>query len=230
MATLHPGILFTGSIQDLVAYKRKDSNKITVKLKTGPSKKMIETLPQFQRTRENDKEFGGRSTTAKWFIRAIEPLKIMSDTNLNALMNRVLKTIQEMDSSGARGCRDVRISAAPALLEGLNVNLRNNFDSIIMNPVQGSINRSELTARVTLPGLLPGINFQPFGTFPFYQWTFTLGLAPDGFYDGPDNLYKTANDYGIMRPVTVYSGWMPVLQPTGEQVVDITYPTIALDD
>jgi hypothetical protein len=59
------GIPFIGSLGTLSAYKRKDSDKIILRGKGGPSKEQIKNGAQFELTRHNISEFGGRSKAAK---------------------------------------------------------------------------------------------------------------------------------------------------------------------
>jgi hypothetical protein len=41
---------------------------IIIRLKGGPSKRMIKSHPSFELTRRNNKEFGARSTASKWIM------------------------------------------------------------------------------------------------------------------------------------------------------------------
>ena len=55
---------FEGRIGNIVAYKRRDSNKTYLRIKGGVSKKRIKTDKAFQGTREVNKEWGGCAKAA----------------------------------------------------------------------------------------------------------------------------------------------------------------------
>ena len=68
MAGQESGLGFTGSLHNISAYKRRDMDTIIIRLKGGPSKRMIKSHPSFELTRRNNKEFGARSTASKWIM------------------------------------------------------------------------------------------------------------------------------------------------------------------
>ena len=67
MAKLDGTIQFTGSLQNLSFYKMRGSDKIIVRKKGGPSRKQVKHSPNFENTRHNNSEFGGRALAAgRW--------------------------------------------------------------------------------------------------------------------------------------------------------------------
>src|SRR5689334_9870332 len=122
MARLLPNFMFTGSMSNMSAYKRHDSDKIILRTKGGPSKQKVKTSPSFEVTRKNNKEFGGRASTTARILRVFEYLKPIIDYNVTAQMISLLRAIQELDTEHERGQRNVLISKNPRLLEGFNLN------------------------------------------------------------------------------------------------------------
>ena len=59
MAKLIGEFQFEGSIGNLSAYKRKDSDKIILRTKGGPSKRRIKTAPEFAVVRLYNLEWNG---------------------------------------------------------------------------------------------------------------------------------------------------------------------------
>src|SRR4051812_15148114 len=116
MAKLLPNFMFTGSMSNLSAYKRRDSDKIILRMKGGPTKRKIKTSPNFGETRKNNKEFGGRSTTSGNLLDAFLYLDPVKDYNIAGPLNSLLKSIQELDTENEKGKRHVLISRNPRLL------------------------------------------------------------------------------------------------------------------
>jgi hypothetical protein len=182
-------------------------DKVILRTKGGASKRRIKSDPDFANTRRNNAEFGGRATAAKWIRRVLYPLQQLADHNLQAGLNSRLKPIQEMDTLSIWGERNILLSKDPRLLEGYNLNATNLFDSVVRNPVVAEVSRMDLHAQLTLPALVPGINFYSPWKAPVYSFIATLGIIPDLVYD--KNGYKAMADYMDIYPRVMKTGWFP---------------------
>src|SRR5687768_10428056 len=131
MAQLDGVIQFTGSLQNLSAYKMRGSDKIIIRKKGGPTKKQIKYSPGFENTRLNNKEFGGRAVAAACIKHCLRPLMFLADYNITGPLNALLRPIQKMDTKSVRGTRHILLSEQPRLLEGFSLNRRYMFDSIV---------------------------------------------------------------------------------------------------
>ena len=120
MAKLHGPLNFTGKLDEISAYKRKDCEGIILRMGWGPSKEDIQTKDNYENTRRNNAEFGGRSTTGKYIKKLFDPLKTVLDYNISPVLNGLLKPVQNEDRESHWGQRNVLISRKPFLLEGLN--------------------------------------------------------------------------------------------------------------
>lgn len=207
MGVMTPGFEFTGSVGNLSAYRMRGSDKIIIRTKGGASKEKIKKAPQFELTRRNNHEFGGRSTTVKWIRRMLHPVKELADYNIAGSLNALLKPVQALDAISEWGKCNVCLSKAPHLLEGFSFNKHNSFDSIVRNPVRCTITKESLTANIELPELMPGINFFVPGRFAFFSHVVSFGVVPDVFY-GKNN-YHAATGYNEFYPSTVYTNWHP---------------------
>jgi len=65
MANVDPDIKITGSMQNISFYKIRGSEQTYSRRKGGPTAEQIKNDPQFEVTRKNNKEFGGRSAAAR---------------------------------------------------------------------------------------------------------------------------------------------------------------------
>jgi hypothetical protein len=206
MARLHGPFLFNGKLKGLSAYTMQGCDGIILRTPYGPSKEDIKTKPAYELTRRNNSEFGGRSTAVKWIRRILHPLKSVSDHNLSAPLNALLKPIQEMDRQSEFGKRNILISQAPQLLEGFNCNLKYPFDSVVRNPPGYTLLRESLGAVVEFPALLPSLTFFAPGAHPYFRLVTVLGVVPDFYYALPIYRPKEGHEQQL-HPQVVYSDW-----------------------
>ena len=225
MAKLKGDILFTGSLGNVTAYKRRDSDAVIIRQKGGPTKKQIKTSHSFDIVRRNNAEFGGRSTAVKWIRRVLWPQKAMADYNFTALLNSLLKPIQEMDTVSGYGKRNILFSTNPKLLEGFSLNRRSTFDSVIRNPVTSTIDKDTGTATLIIPALLPGINFFVTGRYSAYSIVCALGILPDFIYNA--NAYTPLLQYdSIPLPVVHTTDWLPVVHVSPQLEINLQLPNL----
>jgi hypothetical protein len=205
MAKLSGPLHFEGKLDDISTYKMKGCEGTVLRRSWGPSKKDIKTKDCYDLTRKNIAEFGGRSTNAAYIKRVLAPLKGVLDYNLNSVLTGLLKRVQEADLESTWGNRNVLVSRKPFLLEGLNLNRRNPFDAVISSPVQVTVDKQEGTALVSVPELLPSVNFFPPSNFSVCRITALLGIAPDFYYAQPR--YKPLPAFQQWQNVTESSDW-----------------------
>jgi hypothetical protein len=215
MAQLIGELQIIGSLQNLSAYKMRGSNKIIVRKKGGPSKNKVRHSPTFEKTRMNNKEFGGRSKAASHIKRLLWPLLSLADYNITGPLNALLKPIQEMDKESDWGQRNILISKNPRLLEGFPLNRRYLLESIVRTPFAWSIQKEQLT--VDIPDLLPGINFIVPGNYSWYQIIAVAGQVPDLFYNKYRYKPQDQHDYFDVTETE----WLPVnsAAPAGKLVI-----------
>ncbi|OQP44653.1 hypothetical protein A4H97_09820 [Niastella yeongjuensis] len=206
MATLISTLQITGTLDNLSYYKMRGSDKIIVRRKGGPSKNQVKNSDQFEQTRLNNKEFGGRSMTAKQIKSSMFPMRYLADHNIIGPLNALLKPIQELDTVSEKGEREVRITRYPKLLEGFQLNRRSMLESIVRTPVKYNIQNQQVI--VEIPELIPGINFLPPDNYPFYQFIAITSMVPDVMYN--ETLKKKYEPVG--EPYTAFTDtdWLPV--------------------
>lgn len=148
----------TGSLGNLSFYLRKDSEKFLVRTKGGPTKEQIKNDPNFERTRENMSEFGGRAAASKQIMNAVRELKLLADYNIAASLQPLLAAIQKFDQESKRGQRHIFLSRQAQWLADLEFNKKNPINSIVRNPPVFTIDRAAANATIEIPELLPGLN------------------------------------------------------------------------
>jgi hypothetical protein len=205
MAKLHGLLNFTGKLDEISAYTRKDCEGIILRMGWGPSKEEIKTKDNYVNTRRNNAEFGGRSTTGKYIKQLLDPLKTVFDYNISPVLNGLLKPVQDEDRESPWGHRNVLISRKPYLLEGLTLNRRNPLESVISTPIKFEVDKEAGTALINVPELMPSVNFFPPENFSVCRITTLLGLMPDFYFAEP--LYKPLQDVSQWLPVVASTDW-----------------------
>ncbi|HEY1114435.1 MAG TPA: hypothetical protein VGE66_12775, partial [Chitinophagaceae bacterium] len=104
MAKLNTPFAFTGNLQGVVAYTRKDlPGTVILRAQAGPTAGDVHTKPSYDITRRNNSEFGGRSTTAKWIRSTLYPLRHLEDYMVNSALTKLLKPVQLLDTNSPFG-------------------------------------------------------------------------------------------------------------------------------
>lgn len=146
-------IRLDGTIGGISFYKLDGED--LAKVANGPSKERIQSEPSFQRTRENNAEFGGSATAAKSMRLALaSALQTMADSRLTSRLTKLFKEIN-LKGTGTRGQRPIMVSANKTMLENLDFNIRTHFSSVFNAPFSFSNNAARLQGTVTVAAFLP---------------------------------------------------------------------------
>ena len=135
----------------------------------------LKTGDNFEITRLNNSEFGGRATTSSWVMNRMGKLKALADYNIAGPLIKLLKHVQVMDTVSPHGQRNVCLSFNPGLLAGFSLNKKNPFDAVIRSPINYNIDRNNLKATIEIPALQPGINFFVPRSYPRFGMQAALG-------------------------------------------------------
>ena len=132
-------IKIEGTIDDLTFYKSK--NGYRVRKKTGVNAERIQSDPAFERTRENQKEFGIVARTGKILRRSmIDLLAEVSDDTLVPRMIRRLSKIRNLDTNSPRGERTVTqgllSEEGKTLLRGFDFNQEAPLQQVLKEEIE----------------------------------------------------------------------------------------------
>jgi len=178
-------IQFTGSFGKMTAYRMRGSDKIIIRKKGGPTKKLVQTSPRFKRTRENNSEFSGVVQAAKSIrYTMMLPIVNLADYNFTPRLRSICSEMQQQEKIHPRGQRGVLLSEHRRLLDGFPLTRKNPFASIVANPLDTVFDREAKTAVIQLPRLIKGINLVFPWRHPLYHFVFSLGVAEDVMHDG----------------------------------------------
>ncbi len=144
------GILkIKGTMNDMTFYKTADG--YLVKEKSEVSKEKIATDPAFQRTRENNSEFGRAGKASKVLRQSIRTmLQNAKDARVTSRLTKEMMRVVKADATSARGLRNV-IDGETELLTGFEFNINSTLASTVFAPYTREINRVTGELKITIP-------------------------------------------------------------------------------
>jgi hypothetical protein len=159
MARQYGVIKFTGTIDGLTYYNSKYGP--LVRKKGGPSLEQYKTAPNFQRSRENTKEFGNCGKATKVLRAVLMPMmKDARDFQVTARLNKLMYAIKNLDNVSARGVRSVAVGItlpdAKVLVLGFDFNDKAPLGQVLKK--QCIVNIS--TGVISISGLIPKDNLK----------------------------------------------------------------------
>lgn len=121
----------------------------------GPSKEKIQKDPAFQRTRENNVEFGGCATVTKALRLALGNRRmILADAKIVARMVKIFKEIN-LNGTGSRGQRSIDLAGNTTLLQNFEFNTGTPFTSVFNAPYSILTTAARDEATITVSAFLP---------------------------------------------------------------------------
>lgn len=148
------GILpIEGTIGNITFFKTQDG--YMVKSKSAVSAEKIATDPAFQRTRENNAEFGRAGKATKTFRNAFRTIiqKASDSRMVSRLVKLMMKVIHE-DTVNPRGLRNI-IDGEAMFIEGFENNINGKLSTSMFAPYTASINRTTGAVTVHILSFIP---------------------------------------------------------------------------
>ena len=142
-----------GTIGNVTFLKTRDG--YLAKEKTHIPASRIANDPAFQRTRENNQEFGRAGKAAKLFgaiFRAV--VNGGRDSRMTSRLMKVMMAVIKMDLVNTRGLRNV-IDGEAQLLDGFEFNANSKITTVIYVPYASSIDRVTGVLKVDFPVYVP---------------------------------------------------------------------------
>jgi hypothetical protein len=148
------GILKTqGTLDDLTFSKTKDG--YIVKKRTSLNGTKISSDPNFQRTRENNSEFGKAANAGKLLRNAIRnQLLNAKDFRVVSRLTKEMMKVIKADSTSTRGQRNV-IDGETELLQGFDFNVNAKLSTTLYAPYTATINRVAGSLSVDIASFIP---------------------------------------------------------------------------
>ena len=143
-----------GTLDNVTFYKSIDGD--LARMKTSVDKDRIANDPAFQRTRENGAEFGSSAKAGKLTRDTLRPIALnATDNRVVSRMTKLMSQIKNLDTTSARGSRNVGVAMAgvngKALLKGFEFNSSALLSSTLFKPY--AVNTT--TGVITITGVVP---------------------------------------------------------------------------
>lgn len=222
MAKLTSLLSFSGTLDGLSVYKMAGVKEPVVRRKGGASRQRIRTDDCFVNTRRNNAEFGGRSKASHEVLQALLPLRPGGRTT--GEINRVLAAVQKLDTTAPWGRRSVALSRCPALLQGLNISRRLEWQEVVKSELPHQLDRATRSALLEVPPLLPGVNCLHPKSYPFFRVVAVLGGVPDLYYHEPWGIYRPEEGFTPVGTVHVDTPWQPTARPADAYTLELELP------
>src|SRR5882762_2071006 len=116
-------------------------DKLVIRSRGGASKRKIKTHPNFDATRNLNREWKIVTEAGALIRRRLFDLKPLADYNVSGPLNALIKKIQTSDAVNPRGKRSILFSRYPDLLSSFQFNRQTTFDSVIRRPLDIEIDK-----------------------------------------------------------------------------------------
>ncbi len=146
-------IKLEGTIGDVTFYKSKDG--LLARSKGGVDASRIQSDESFQRTRENNSEFGRAGSAGKLLRLAFRNyLQNAADSKMVSRLTKSMMEVVKADSTSIRGKRNV-LDGELELLQGFDFNIEGKLSSTLYMAYVASIDRVTGTFTVSIPAFIP---------------------------------------------------------------------------
>ena len=184
-------IKLKGNIGGISFYRSEGTD--LAKTANGPSKERIQSDPAFQRTRENNTEFGASATAAKALRTAlVAALQTMSDPRVVSRLTKLFKQVN-LKGTGARGQRSIPLSTNRTMLENLEFNNKTSFSSMFNAPYTFTNDADRTEGTITIPNFLPASFIQAPTGATHFRLLEAIGVVSDYVFN-PDTLHYEPTD------------------------------------
>ena len=205
MAKVNLSFPISGKMGNYSFYHMAGAKHIVIRLKGGPTKEQIKTHPKFYRQRKNMCEFAGCSKAAAYISSALFGFKPLSNANYMGRLTQLCGSVLKM-SDDDPGKRPVLFSRFGHLLPGFNVNTNTSFDDLVLQYTPSTISRTECSATINFPPMLPGVNLKAPEGFAYCRLIGILGILPDMLLEGKSYMPTTKE----CNPFMERTGWIPM--------------------
>ena len=193
-------VKFGGTIDGISFYKTKDG--YLARTKGGIDAKRMASDPAFQRTRENNSEFGNAGKSGKVLRSAFRSLLLhASDKRVTSRLTKEMVAIAKTDSSNMRGQRIVA-NGDLSLLQDFEFNANVSLNNLLFADLETVVDRTTGTIVTTVSAFDPVASLVvPEGTT---HYKLNLGVAEVDF-ENESYVFGSAESYTLDAAAVVSS-------------------------
>jgi hypothetical protein len=185
------------------------------RMATGPTKAQIETDISFQRTRENNTEFGGSAHVAKAMRTAFSSvLRTFGGTRVAAQLTAVFKRIN-VTATGTRGKRPIKLSTAKSQLRDFEFNSKTPFSSIFSAPFTFTATTGRNSVTFDIPAFTPYDYLDIPSGATHFRIVAAIGVVSDYVFDTLTQKYQPSQPLQDTKSGSISYTALPVDADTG---------------
>jgi hypothetical protein len=214
-----------GSLANVSMYKMHGSDKVIVRAKGGPSKKQIETKPQFEKLRQSNSEWAGCSQMASRIRKSFGVMNRLDDYPVTGALNGICKEIQKLDTENESGKRAIRLSQHKNMISGFSFSSKQVLESVLRVPIETNLERVNGEARIEIPEVNADMYLYNFRNLPYYRIIASLSGVCDLFFPKDGSQYESPyHGYCDPEQGISESEWMPTLGIQPAKIIHLHYP------
>lgn len=183
---------FNGSIGDKTYYRLKGVGPV-VRKKSSPSKEDFLNNPKFEKTRQNNKEFGGASVVAKAIRMGLgAAAKNFQDSTLSGRLSGLLRKIIA-ENQGIKSQRPCNITTHKDKLHNFQLSKFVKFDNIYTAKPVFTSNEERTSFTMTLQNTAKYNHIKPPKTATYFKLTLALSIVSNHIYNSVLDKYEPVN-------------------------------------
>jgi hypothetical protein len=198
----------TGTLQNITMYTRQDSDKVIVRMKGGPSRKLIDKSPNFEKLRNNNNEWKGCTMLARDIRSVMGEMKRLEDYPVTGFLNALAKKIQACDVESEHGQRNLYLSRHKELIGGFSLSRKQVLESVLRVPVDSFIDREKAEAKVSIPSIDTKLYLYNYRSLPYFRIVIALGAVSD-ILCGKESHYYQEDLWLENQQTSTESDWLP---------------------
>src|SRR6266536_1392826 len=180
-------ISLEGTLGNITFFKSKDG--YMAREKGGVSADRIANDPAFERTRENNAEFGRAGKASKLLRTAFRPvIQRASDSRMVSRLTAQMFAVIQEDAVSTRGQRNV-IDGEALLLQGFDFNIEGKLSTTIFAPYTISLNRTTGDVALNMPSFISGEIISAPSDATQYKYSLA---TPHTYFDNQSFSYEEA--------------------------------------
>jgi hypothetical protein len=202
-----------GTLDGISFYTRKDVDGIIVRRANNLDAKRIRRDPAFEGTRRSNSEFRGATIMAKTIFKGLGPFrKTYIYPHFFSRLTGILRKLALRCKENPPGQRNLRLSLAPDMLTGLNLDKELAFSAICSHQPEPYLDPGRNRITLNFHGFDPGSHLRPPKGATHFQLTLAALAVSDLIFD-PTIGYQPElpQENGLFA--TDNSGWIPLDTP-----------------
>jgi hypothetical protein len=203
----------SGDIGD-VSFYEKDGQKF-MRQTTSLDKERIQNAPEFKRTRENMREFGGAAKAGKSLrVGLANVLKRYADSNFTSRLTKVFKKVQRAATTGERGKRAIQVLPNKAKLVGMSIHKDELLEMVFNAPFTVTANAGRNVVTLDVPIFDADTLVSPPNGATHFKLVLVAACLSDHVFDVDEEAYAATDPSLSTLNAFASSAALPVGVPT----------------